>query len=192
MTRAVGPDPFSFGISEEAMIETIVIAIVVIVGAILIYAATKPDTFQVSRATSVQAPPDKIFPLVNNLRSHSLWSPFDKDREMKRAYSGPAAGKGASLEFEGDRNVGSGRLAIADATQSSKIRMILNMIKPFKANNTVEFTFVPKGNSTTVTWAMHGKQPYLGKLISTFINCDKMVGSQFEKGLADLKSVAEK
>jgi hypothetical protein len=177
---------------EETMLETIIIAIVVVVAAILIYAATKPNEFEVSRTTSVQALPDKIFPLVNDLRSHSSWSPFDKGKEMKRVYSGPAAGKGAALEFEGDRNVGARRLAITDAAVPSKITMLLDMIKPFKAHNTVEFTFVPKGSATTVTWAMHGKQPYLGKLISTFINCDKMVGGQFEKGLADLKSVAEK
>ena len=173
------------------MLETILIAIAVVIAAILVYAATKPNEFAVSRATSIQAPPDKIFPLVNDLRSHSLWSPFDKGREMKRDYRGPSAGKGAALEFEGDRNVGSGRLAIVDASPPSKITMLLDMIKPFKAHNTVEFTFVPKGSATTVTWAMSGKQPYLGKLISTFINCDKMVGSQFEEGLAKLKALAE-
>ena len=115
---------------------------------------------------------------------------------MKRTHSGAARGKGAVYEWEGNRQVGAGRIAIIDSTPS-KVTMALDMLKPFEAHNVVEFTLEPKGGSTNVTstkvtWAMRGRQPYMAKLMSTFINCDKMVGSQFEEGLGKLKALAEK
>jgi hypothetical protein len=170
----------------------IVIAVLfAVIAAILIYAATKPDTFQVQRATTIVAPPEKIFPLINDLHAHTSWSPFEKDPNMKRTHSGAPQGKGAVYDWDGDRKVGSGRLAIADSTPSN-ITMVLDMFKPFKAHNTVNFMLDPQGSATRVTWAMHGRQPYMAKLMSTFINCDKMVGSQFEQGLAKLKTIAER
>jgi uncharacterized protein YndB with AHSA1/START domain len=170
----------------------IVIAVLfAVIAAILIYAATKPDTFQIQRATTIVAPPEKIFPLINDLHAHTSWSPFEKDPNMKRTHSGAPQGKGAVYDWDGDRKVGSGRLAIADSTPSN-ITMVLDMFKPFKAHNTVNFMLDPQGSATRVTWAMHGRQPYMAKLMSTFINCDKMVGSQFEQGLAKLKTIAER
>jgi hypothetical protein len=170
----------------------IVIAVLfAVIAAILIYAATKPDTFQVQRATTIVAPPEKIFPLINDLHAHTSWSPFEKDPNMKRTHSGAPQGKGAVYDWDGDRKVGSGRLVIADSTPSN-ITMVLDMFKPFKAHNTVNFMLDPQGSATRVTWAMHGRQPYMAKLMSTFINCDKMVGSQFEQGLAKLKTIAER
>jgi hypothetical protein len=170
----------------------IVIAVLfAVIAAILIYAATRPDTFQVQRATTIVASPEKIFPLINDLHAHTSWSPFEKDPNMKRTHSGAPQGKGAVYDWDGDRKVGSGRLAIADSTPSN-ITMVLDMFKPFKAHNTVNFMLDPQGSATRVTWAMHGRQPYMAKLMSTFINCDKMVGSQFEQGLAKLKTIAER
>ena len=170
------------------------IAILAIVASLLrrflIYAATKPDSFGVQRTTAINAPAEKIFPLINDLHAHTRWSPFEKDPNMKRTHSGAPQGKGAVYEWDGDRKVGSGRLAIADSTPSN-ITMILEMFRPFKAHNTVNFLMEPQGSATRVTWAMRGQQPYMAKLMSTFINCDKMVGGQFEEGLAKLKAIAE-
>ena len=173
------------------MLMTIIAIIVVVLAAVLIFAATKPDSFGVQRATAINAPAEKIFPLINDLHAHTSWSPFEKDPNMKRTHSGAPQGKGAVYEWDGDRKVGSGRLAIADSTPSN-ITMILDMFKPFKAHNAVNFMLEPQGNATRVTWAMRGQQPYMAKLVSTFINCDKMVGSQFEEGLAKLKAIAER
>ena len=172
-----------------AAIIAVVIAVAVV--AVLVYAATKPDKFGVQRAASIGAPPEKIFPLIDDLHAHTSWSPFEKDPNMKRTHSGAARGKGAVYEWEGNRQVGAGRLAIIHSTPS-KVTMALDMLKPFEAHNVVEFTLEPKGGSTNVTWAMRGRQRYMAKLMSTFINCDKMVGSQFEEGLGKLKALAEK
>ena len=172
-----------------AAIIAVVIAVAVV--AVLVYAATKPDKFGVQRAASIGAPPEKIFPLIDDLHAHTSWSPFEKDPNMKRTHSGAARGKGAVYEWEGNRQVGAGRIAIIDSTPS-KVTMALDMLKPFEAHNVVEFTLEPKGGSTNVTWAMRGRQPYMAKLMSTFINCDKMVGSQFEEGLGKLKVLAER
>jgi len=173
------------------MLITILAIVVLVLAAILIYAAAKPDSFGVQRATAINAPAEKIFPLINDLHAHTSWSPFEKDPNMKRTHSGAPQGKGAVYEWDGDRKVGSGRLAIADSTPSN-ITMILDMFKPFKAHNTVNFLIETQGSSTRVTWAMRGQQPYMAKLMSTFINCDKMVGGQFEEGLAKLKALAER
>jgi uncharacterized protein YndB with AHSA1/START domain len=173
------------------MLTTIVVVIVLVIAAILIYAATKPDTFSVQRTTAIAAPSEKIFPLIDDLHAHHAWSPFEKDPAMKRTHSGAHHGPGAVYEWEGNREVGKGRIAIVDSTPS-KIIMALDMLKPFKVRNLVEFTLAPNGGATDVTWAMSGRQPYIGKLVSTFIDCDKMVGGQFEQGLAKLKAIAEK
>ena len=173
------------------MLITILAIVVLVLAAILIYAAAKPDSFGVQRATAINAPAEKIFPLINDLHAHTSWSPFEKDPNMKRTHSGAPQGKGAVYEWDGDRKVGSGRLAIADSTPSN-ITMILDMFKPFKAHNTVNFLLEPQGGGTRVTWAMRGQQPYMAKLMSTFIDCDKMVGGQFEEELAKLKALAER
>jgi hypothetical protein len=172
----------------------ILFAVVVVgIAGVLALAATKPDTFRVERATSINAPPDKIFPFVNNLRAFALWSPYEKkDPGMQRTYSGAPLGKGAVYEWDGDKNVGSGRLAIADSSPPSKVTMHLEMLRPLEAHNIVEFTFTPKGDATDVTWAMNGRVPYIAKILHVFINVDRMVGQDFEAGLANLKAVAEK
>lgn len=168
---------------------TALIAIAIIVAAILIYAAAKPNNFRVSRTANIAAAPARIFPLVNNLADHSKWSPFARDPKMNNKVSVPAEGTGARVDFDGSCT---GSLAITDSTPLSRIEMRLLMTKPMKADNLIEFGFVPySGNSTDVTWTMSGAQPYLGKLMSVFINCDKMVGKQFEQGLADLKKLSE-
>jgi uncharacterized protein YndB with AHSA1/START domain len=173
-------------------IAIIAIVIALLVAALLVYAASKPDTFRVQRSAAIAAPPEKIFPHLNDLHAHHAWSPFEKDPAMKRTHSGAPAGKGAVYEWEGSREVGQGRIAITESMPSSRLVLALDMLKPFKAHNTVEYTLEPKGNATNVTWAMYGSQPFMAKLMSTFIDCDKMVGSQFELGLANLKTIAER
>ena len=116
--------------------------------------------------------------------------PNEKDPNMKRVHSGPAQGKGAVYEWDGNREVGAGRIAITDSTPS-KVTLDLEMLRPFAARNVVEFTLEPRGQGTLVTWAMRGTQPFMVKLMSTFINCEKMVCSQFDQGLAKLKTLAE-
>ncbi len=167
---------------------TILLIIAAIVAAILIYAATKPGTFSISRSATIQAPPSRIFPLVNDLADHEKWSPFARDPKTKNVVGTPSAGTGARVDFDGNCT---GSLSITSSSPSSKVTMRLLMTKPMKADNEVQFTFAPQGASTNVTWAMSGSQPYLGKLMSVFINCDKMVGKQFEQGLSDLKKLSE-
>jgi carbon monoxide dehydrogenase subunit G len=171
----------------------VVTLLVVVVGVVLAYAATKPDVFRVQRSASIKAPPEKIFPLINDFRSWNSWSPYEhKDPAMKKTFSGAAAGTGAVYEWEGDKNVGSGRIEIADTAPPNKVSIKLDMIKPFAAHNQVEFRLEPRGDVTDVTWAMNGHTPYLAKVMHVFIDVDRMVGQDFEAGLASLKSVAEK
>jgi len=167
--------------------------VVVVVAGILIYAATKPDSFSVQRSANIKAPPDKIFALVANLRGWSAWSPYEKkDPDMKRVFSGAESGKGAVYEWNGNKDVGQGRMEIIEATAPSKITIKLDFLKPFEGHNTAEFTMVPAGDNTTVTWAMYGPSPYVAKIMGTLFNLDRMIGNDFEAGLASLKSVAEK
>lgn len=167
--------------------------IVVVVAGILIYAATKPDSFSVQRSANIKAPPDKIFALVASLRGWSAWSPYEKkDPNMKRIFSGAESGKGAVYEWDGNKDVGQGRMEIIEATAPSKITIKLDFLKPFEGHNTAEFTMVPTGDNTTVTWAMYGPSPYVAKIMGTLFDLDKMIGNDFEAGLAALKIVAEK
>jgi hypothetical protein len=161
--------------------------------ALLAYATTKPDTFSICRSASIKAPPERIYPLIASLQSMNTWNPFvEPDPEIKISYSGPESGKGAAHTWAGNRKVGEGRIEITDAQAPSWVAMRLQMVKPMKADNAIEFTLARNGSGTDVTWAMHGRQPLVGKLMTLFINCDRMVGSQFEKGLTSLKAIAER
>ena len=174
------------------MLKKIAYSFIALVGVVLLYAATKPDTFHVQRSISIQAPPEKIFAILNDFNQSASWSPYEKkDPAMKRAFSGPERGKGAIYQFDGNREVGKGRLTITDTTPSSKVVLALDMLEPFEAHNVVEYTLDANGGSTDVTWAIHGQQPYLGKLMSLFIDCDKMIGKDFEVGLTNLKAYSE-
>jgi uncharacterized protein YndB with AHSA1/START domain len=171
---------------------TIVFSVVpALIVAVLIYAATKPNTFMIRRAALINAPPERIFPMINDLRAQSAWSPFEKDPAMKRTHSGAPRGKGAVYEWDGNRQVGAGRIAITDSVPPSKVTLLLDMIRPFKAHNTVEFVLDRSGAGTNVTWCMQGRQPYMAKVMSMFMDCDNMVGGEFEEGLARLKTLVE-
>lgn len=172
----------------------IVAAVVLVaVAIILILAATKPNEFRVQRSVAIKAPPDKIFPLVADLKGWAAWSPYEKkDPGMKRTFSGSQSGKGAIYEWDGDKNVGHGRMEITDTAAPSKVVIKLDFFTPFEAHNTAEFTMTPQGDATNVTWAMYGPNVFLGKVMQVFMNMDKMVGTDFEAGLQALKAVAEK
>jgi uncharacterized protein YndB with AHSA1/START domain len=175
------------------MLKTIAIVVVVLVGALLALAATKPDTFRVQRAASIKAPPEKIFPLISDLHSWGAWSPWEKlDPAMKRTHSGAASGKGAVYEWAGNGEVGAGRMEIVEASPPSAVKIKLDFLKPFEAHNFAEFTLEPKGDTTNVTWAMYGPNNYVSKLMSVFFSMDSMVGKRFESGLANLKAATEK
>jgi uncharacterized protein YndB with AHSA1/START domain len=179
------------------IIAIIAIVLAIAIAIVLILAATRPDTFSVQRATTVKAPPEKIFPLINDFRQWGTWSPYEnKDPAMKRGYSGTESGKGAVYTWDGNNNVGSGRMEILDASAPSKIVIKLDFFKPFEGHNTAEFTMLPQGDATNVTtnvtWLMHGPSPFIGKIMHVFINMDRMVGKDFEIGLANLKKLTEK
>jgi len=167
------------------------VAVLMVVG-VLIFAATRPDSFRIERSATIRAKPEKIFALVNDFHRWTEWSPWENiDPALKRTYEGAAAGKGAAYSWEGNKNVGSGRMEITDTAPSSLITIKLDFLKPFEAHNTAQFKFDRAGDATTVTWAMFGPSPYVAKLMGLFFNMDAMVGGQFEKGLATLKAKSE-
>lgn len=175
------------------MLVFIGIAIACVMTALLIHAATKPDTFRVQRSIGIMAPPERIFQHINDLTLWGAWSPWEKmDPAMKKAAGGAPQGKGAQYEWDGNNQVGKGRMEILESIPPSKILIQLDFLKPFEAHNRAEFTLTARDGSTTVTWAMYGPQPYLAKVMGMFFNCEKMVGPQFETGLANLKTLAEK
>ena len=174
-----------------AFIVVAVIAVGVI--GVLAYAATKPDVFTVQRSASIKAPPEKIFPFINDFHQWGLWSPYEKiDPDMKRNYGPVTAGRGATYGWDGNKNIGAGSMEIVDAPAPQRVTIKLDFMRPFEAHNIAEFTLQPAGEATNVTWTMRGPVPLFAKVIHVFINMDKMVGTQFAEGLASLKAAAEK
>ena len=174
------------------MLKTIAIAVVVVVGGFLIYAATRPDTFRVERTATIKAPPERIFPLINDFQRWGAWSPFEKkDPAMKRTLSGAPSGSGAVYEWDGNKEIGQGRMEIVESVPPSRVTLKLDFTRPFKAHNIVDFTLEPRGDSTQVTWAIHGPSPFISKVMGIVFNMDKMIGKDFEAGLAALKTVSE-
>lgn len=175
------------------MTKKIIIAVIVLFAAVLIYAATRPDTFSVQRALHIKAPPEKIFPLINDFHNWSTWSPWEKlDLDMKKMHRGAVSGKGAIYGWEGNNKVGQGSMEITESTSSAKIIIKLDFIKPYEGHNIAEFTLQTQGDATNVQWAMHGPSPYMTKVMGLFYNMDSMIGKDFEAGLANLKTLAEK
>jgi uncharacterized protein YndB with AHSA1/START domain len=175
------------------LIGIVAAVLLVAIAAILVQAAMKPDTFRVERTASIKAPPEKIFPLISDFDNWGAWSPYEKkDPNMKRTRSGAANGKGAVYAWDGDKNVGKGRMEIAEASPPSKVSLKLDFERPFEAHNIVNFTMEPKGDATSVTWAMQGPVPYMAKIAHVIFNMDRMVGRDFEAGLANVKTLAEK
>jgi len=174
------------------MIKSLLTGVVALVAVFLVLAATRPDTFRVERSTTIQAPPEKVHALINDFGRWQAWSPYEKkDPAMKRIRSGPPAGRGAVYAWEGNNEIGKGRMEIIEATPTS-IRIRLDFAEPFEAHNIAEFILSPKGDATRVTWSMHGPNNFVGKMIQTVIDMDAMVGRDFEAGLASLKALSER
>lgn len=174
------------------MLQIIGIVIVVLVAGVLIYAATKPDTFRVQRSASIMAPAEKIFPLINDFQRWGAWSPWEKkDPAMKRTFGAVTSGKGATYAWEGNKDVGQGSMEIVESIPPSRVALKLDFLKPFEAHNRIEFVLQPAAGATNVTWTMEGPTPYFAKIIHVFMDMDKMVGKDFEAGLANLKAAAE-
>ena len=159
---------------------------------VALLALQRPDTFRVERSTRIQAPPAPVFALINNMRQFNTWNPYSlKDPEMKGSYRGPEAGPGAAYDFAGKKS-GSGSVEILQATAPSEVKMRLDMSAPFKAQNIITFSLRAQDDATLATWAMEGPSPFLGKFMGVLFSMDKMIGKDFEDGLAGLKASAEK
>ena len=174
------------------MLKIILLAVAAIVVVFLGVAMMQPAEFRVTRSTTIAAPAPVVFALVNELHNWEKWNPWQKiDPAMKVTFSGPPAGVGAGYDWVGNKEVGEGRLGIIESQPSDLVRLKLEFLKPFAATNTAEFTFKPEGNKTVVTWSMFGNKNFMSKVMGLVMNMDKMVGGQFEKGLADMKATAE-
>lgn len=174
------------------MIKTIAIVFVVALAALLLFAATRPDSFEVQRTVSIRAAPERLHPMINDLHQFNTWNPYNKkDPAMQGSYRGPASGPGAGFDFQGNKDVGRGSIQIVES-QPRKVTMKLDMLEPFEGHNIVEFSLAPQGDGTDVTWAMHGPSPFLAKLAGVFMDMDRMIGRDFATGLADLKARAER
>ena len=173
----------------------LLIVVSVIVGLlflVLLLASMKPATFRLERSATINAHPERVFPLINEFQKWQLWSPFEKlDPQLKRTYSGPTFGVGTVYEWEGNRNAGQGRMEIKESVTGRKVKIDLQFLKPFQCTNTAEFTITPVANGSEVTWAMYGKNLFVMKVASVFCDMHKVLAKDFDRGLASMKSVAE-
>ncbi len=172
------------------MLIKIVVVLVVLFAAFAGFVASRPSEFRIARSRTLAAPPDVLYTYMDDFRRWPEWSPWEKlDPSMKRELSGAPAGLGAVYHWSGDSSAGEGRMTITDAQTNRRLTMRLEFMRPFAATNAAQFDFVPSGEGTTVTWAMTGKYNFVTKAIGLFMDMDKMVGTEFEKGLATLDSL---
>jgi uncharacterized protein YndB with AHSA1/START domain len=174
------------------MLWYILLGLVAVIVVFLLIASRRPSEFRITRTGVINAAPEAVFPHVNDFHLWQEWSPWAKrDPNCEIAYDGPSSGEGAKFAWNGNKEVGKGKMTIIESSPHKRIAIRLEFLKPFKAINTAEFKFEPEGNGTQVTWSMFGKNNFMGKIFNMIIDCDKMVGKDFEQGLANLKSVAE-
>ena len=174
------------------MLKKILIALAAIVVVFVIVVAIQPSEFRVVRRATISAPAPAVFAQVNDFHNWEAWSPWAKrDPAATATFEGSSAGTGAIFRWAGNHEVGEGSMTITESRPSDLIRITLEFLKPFRATNTAEFTFMSEGNQTVVTWNMVGKSNFIAKAVHLFMNIDKMVGGDFEKGLAQMKSVVE-
>lgn len=174
------------------MLKKIFLALFAIIAIFLVIVAMQSADFRIARSTTVAAPAQAVYAQVNDFHKWDAWSPWAKlDPAMKKNFEGAPSGVGASYTWSGNDKVGAGRMTITDSKPNELVRMKLEFTEPFAATNTAEFTMKPEGNQTTVTWSMSGTKNFMSKAFDLIMNMDKMVGGDFEKGLAQLKTVAE-
>ena len=177
------------------MLGTIVLValvIAVLLAVVVGYAATRPGNFEVRRSATINAPAARIYPLIDDFHQWARWSPWEeRDPAMRRDFSGAASGRGAVYAWDGNGKIGAGRMEITEASPQTKIAIKLDFSRPFEGHNVAEFTLVPNGQATAVTWVMRGPLTLMMKVMHLFMNMDRMVGGDFEAGLAKLKAAAE-
>jgi hypothetical protein len=170
----------------------ILIGVVGVILILLVVIATRPGDFRYARSTTIAVPSAVIFPHVNDFKKMDVWSPWLKfDPNVKITHEGPPSGVGSIESWDGNKNVGAGRMTVTESRPNELVRLKLEFFRPFAATNTAEFTFKPESSGTTVTWAMMGKYNFMTKAMGLIMNMDKMIGGNFEKGLAELKTIAE-
>lgn len=171
---------------------TVLVGLLAALGLLIAFVASRPSRFAVTRSTVIAAPPSAVFPHVDNLRAWDAWSPWAAlDPAARNSFSGPQSGPGASFAWDGNRNVGAGRMTIVDSRRDERVQIRLDFEKPMKGTNEAVFTFAPADGGTRVTWTMTGRNNFIAKAINVVVDCDTMVGGMFDKGLASLKAVAE-
>ena len=174
------------------MLKTILISLAVIIVVFLVVVALQPKEFRVARSTAISAAPPAVFAQVNDFHKWAAWNPWGKiDPAMKQTYEGAQSGVGAIYTWSGNNEVGEGRMTIVESRPSDLIRIKLEFFKPFAGVRTAEFTFKPEGDQTVVSWSMTGENNFMAKAIHLFMNMDRMIGGQFERGLADMKTAVE-
>jgi uncharacterized protein YndB with AHSA1/START domain len=174
------------------MIKKILLGLVAVIAIICIAAAFQSDEMRVSRSTTIAAPPDAVFNVVNDFSQWDSWSPWSKlDPQMKKTLEGPKQGEGAKYHWKGNMEVGEGTTTLVTSKPVELVAMRIDMLKPMKGSSDAQFTFTPEGTGTKVTWSMQGKKPFVGKVFGLFMDCEKMCGDQFNEGLANLKKVVE-
>lgn len=175
------------------MLSAIGLVLVAVIAVIVILAVMKPDSFTVERRASINAPPDRVFPLIDSFRRWVDWSPWEKlDPAMRKDFGGPDSGVGSSYAWEGNKKAGQGRMEITESTPPSEVRLKLDFLKPFKSSNTTVFELAPTAAGTDVRWVMYGPANFITKVMMVFTTMDKMVGKDFEEGLDNLKRLAER
>jgi hypothetical protein len=176
------------------MLKWTLAAVAAVIVVFLIVVALQPSDFRIERSATMRAPAPAAFAQVNDFQNWQAWSPWEKvDPALKRQYDGPKAGTGAVYAWQGNKDVGEGRMTIMESRPGELVRIKLEFFKPFAATNTAEFSFKPAGADTTaVTWSMAGQNNFLSKAMCLFINMDRMVGGMFEQGLAQMKTVVER
>lgn len=175
------------------MVKKMLLALLAAIVLLLAFAATRPDTFRVERSIAIQADPARVYPLLNDFHHFPKWSPWQNlDPGMQTTHSGAPSGQGAVYAWTGNDAVGAGRMEILQAVPNTSVTVKLDFLKPFEANNTTQYTLASQSGMTTVTWAMYGPSPFISKVMGVFVSMDSMIGKDFERGLANLKAVAEK
>lgn len=174
------------------MLKKILLVIIVLLAGFCIVAALQPDTFRISRSTTINASPEAVFAHVNTLPAWESWSPWAKlDPNAKTTFSGPESGTGAAMSWDGNNDIGAGTMTITESVPNERVQYRLDFNRPMEGTSMSSFVLEPEGSQTRVTWSMEGTNTFLAKAIGLLMNCEKMVGEQFEKGLASLKMVAE-
>ena len=174
------------------MLKWTLLGIAAVIVVFAVFVALQPADFRIERSATMRAPAPAAFAQVNDFQNWRAWSPWEKvDPALKRSYEGPKAGPGAVYAWQGNKDVGEGRMTITESRPGELVRIKLEFFKPFAATNTAEFNFKPAGDNTTVTWTMTGHNSFLSKAICLFVDMDKMVGGMFDQGLGQMKSLVE-